>query len=298
MRRIVLGLGILVVIGAGVAWVVTAPSLRHSEAVAGLTGDAAAGEPVFWAAGCASCHMVPGATGEAQLVLAGGQAFATAFGTFHAPNISSDTAQGIGGWTPMELAGAVMDGVSPSGAHYYPALPYGAYNKMAPQDMADLAAFIGTLPADATPSKPHEVGFPFNIRRSLGGWKALFVTDDWVLADAATPEVERGRYISEALAHCGECHTPRNALGGLDRSRWLAGGPNPEGKGRIPNITPGGLDWSEAEIIEYLTSGFTPEFDSVGGLMAHVQENMARLPDSDRAAVAAYLKAIPAVVSE
>ena len=295
MRRIVTGLVAVAVIAAGAAWVMTAPSLRYSAAVAGLTGDPVAGEPVFWASGCASCHMSPGATGEAEKVLAGGMAFPSAFGTFHAPNISSDPVQGIGGWTPAQLAGAVMDGVSPDGAHYYPALPWNAYNKMAPQDMANLAAYVATLPADATPSKPHEVGFPFNIRRSLGVWKLLFQRDDWVLTDAASPQVKRGRYIAEALAHCGECHTPRNALGGLDRTRWLAGAPNPDGKGNFPNITSGKLTWSEDEIAEYLTSGFTPEFDSVGGQMAHVVENMARLPENDRRAVAAYLKAVRAM---
>jgi mono/diheme cytochrome c family protein len=122
----------------------------------------------------------------------------------------------------------------------------------------------------------------------------MFLRDDWAI-DAASPAIERGRYIAEALAHCGECHTPRNLLGGLDRSRWLGGAPDPSGKGSIPNITLGKLTWSEAEIVEYLTSGFTPEFDSVGGHMAHVVDNMARLPESDRAAVAAYLKSVPAV---
>jgi mono/diheme cytochrome c family protein len=110
-----------------------------------------------------------------------------------------------------------------------------------------------------------------------------------------TPTEARGRYIAEALAHCGECHTPRNGLGGLDRARWLAGAPNPSGQGNIPNITPGKLTWSEAEILEYLTTGFTPAYDVVGGHMAHVVENMAKLPASDRQAVAAYLKRVPAV---
>jgi len=295
MRRIVLWLVALVAVGAVAGLVVTAPHLRQSAAVAALTGNPTNGEQVFRASGCASCHMAPGAKGEAQRVLAGGMAFPSAFGTFHAPNISTDPVQGIGTWTLDELAGAVMDGVGRNGAHLYPALPYNAYNKMAPQDMADLYAYLATLPADPTPSKPHEIGFPFNIRASLGGWKLLFGRDDWVLQTADTPHLERGRYIVEALAHCGECHTPRNALGGLDRSRWLAGAPNPEGRGTIPDITPGTLTWTEAEIVEYLTSGFTPEYDSVGGHMVHVVENMARLPYSDRAAVAAYLKAIPVV---
>jgi mono/diheme cytochrome c family protein len=161
--------------------------------------------------------------------------------------------------------------------------------------MLDLVAYLRTLPADATPSGAHELGFPFNIRRAVGGWKLLFASDQWVLADAPTPQVERGRYLVEALGHCAECHTPRNALGGLNRSDWLAGGPNPDGEGTIPNITPGKLTWTENDIAYYLETGFTPDFDSVGGSMAHVVRNTARLTPEDRLAIAAYLKAVPAV---
>lgn len=261
----------------------------------GLKGDAAKGEPVFWAAGCASCHMAANAKGAEQVVLSGGQEFASAFGTFVAPNISPDPVQGIGAWTLAEFANAVTMGVGAKGEHLYPALPYAAYNKMLPQDVADLKAFMDGLPASAEPSKPHQIGFPFNIRRTLGIWKLLFVRDDWVIAGDLTPAQTRGRYIVEAQAHCGDCHTPRNSLGGLQRKAWLSGAPNPDGKGRIPNITPAKLKWSEAEVVEYLTSGFTPDFDSVGGKMAHVVDNMAKLPEADRAAVAAYLQLVPAV---
>ena len=250
---------------------------------------------MFWAAGCASCHAAADASGDAMLVLSGGQAFPTAFGTFLAPNISPDPNEGIGGWTLVQFANAVTQGVDDEGQHLYPALPYAAYNKMVPQDVANLKAFMDTLPASAEPSKPHEVGFPFNIRRSLGIWKRMFVNTDWVIAGDLTPEQTRGRYIAEAMAHCGECHTPRNALGGLERDKWLSGAPNPNGKGKTPNVTPAKLTWSQADIVEYLTSGFTPEFDSVGGHMAHVVENMARLPESDRQAVAAYLAIVPPV---
>ena len=151
----------------------------------------------------------------------------------------------------------------------------------------------GQCPSAMRPSC--QIGFPFNIRRSLGIWKRLFVTNDWVITGDLTPEQTRGRYIAEALAHCGECHTPRNALGGLQRDNWLSGAATPDGKGKTPNITPGKLAWSEAEIVEYLTSGFTPAYDSVGGHMAHVVDNMARLPEADRKAVAAYLKLVPAI---
>lgn len=294
MPRLLPSIALFAALGAAAAWWLTAPQPLAANATSGLTGDAIKGEAVFHAAGCASCHMAPGATGAAQLVLTGGQTFATAFGTFLAPNISPDPNAGIGGWSLEQFANAVMRGVSPEGQHYYPAFPYAAYGKMELQDLADLKAFMDGLPADATPSQPHQLGFPFNIRRSLGGWKLLFLNQDWVVQGDLTAEETRGRYLAEALAHCGECHTPRNALGGMETSRWLAGAPNPGGQGTIPNITPAGLDWVEADIASYLITGFTPEFDSVGGHMAHVVENFARLPESEAAAVAAYLKKVPA----
>lgn len=291
-RFAVLGLALM---GFAAALLVTQPRPSSTADLQGITADAARGERVFTAAGCASCHMAPGATGAAQRVLSGGMALASPFGTFFAPNISSDPAAGIGGWSLEQFAAALRDGISPEGQHYFPALPWNAYNKMTGQDLADLWAYMQTLPPSAEPSRPHAVGFPFNIRRALGGWKLLFQNRGWQMAEVPTPELERGRYLVEALGHCAECHTPRNILGGLDRSRWLAGAPAPDGKGRIPNLTPGKLVWSEAEILAYLTTGFTPEFDSVGGHMAYVVDNMARLPEADVRAVVAYLKAVPPV---
>ena len=172
--------------------------------------------------------------------------------------------------------------------------PYAAYNKAELSDLVDLVAFLRTLPADPTTDQPHEVAFPFNIRATLGGWKLLFVSDAWIMP-GETEQLERGRYLVEALAHCGECHSPRNALGGIDADRWFAGAPNPSGKGNIPNITPAKLDWSEIDIAAYLSNGFTPEFDSAGGSMAAVIEHTAQLTDEDRAAIAAYVKAVPPV---
>lgn len=295
LLRNLLGLAIL---AGGVAFWLTLPKPLPESAVAGLTGDAARGERVFWATGCASCHMAQGAKDEAKLVLSGGQRFASPFGTFLAPNISQDATAGIGDWTLLDLANALTRGVSRQGEHLYPALPYASYAKMQLQDVADLHAFLKTLPADPTPSQPHEIGFPFNIRMSLGGWKLLFLRDDWAVPGNLTPTEDRGRYIVEAMAHCGECHTPRNVLGGMQRSRWLGGAADPSdpaGQARVPNITPARLGWSEGEIAYYLTTGFTPEFDSVGGHMAHVVENFARLPEEDVTAVAAYLKRVAPV---
>jgi mono/diheme cytochrome c family protein len=291
--RVLRWLVLLAVIGAAGLWWMARPKALAAAEVAGLTGDAARGETVFWAAGCASCHMAPGARGEAQLVLTGGQRFASDFGTFVAPNISQDPTHGIGGWSLLDLANALKRGVSPEGEHYYPSLPYASYAKMRLQDVADLHAFLQTLPADATPSAPHELAFPFSRREAVGLWKILYLRGGWALAGNVTPTVDRGRYIAEALAHCGECHTPRTALGGMDTGRWLTGAPDPAGQGRIPNITPAALGWTAGDIVQYLTTGFTPEYDSVGGHMAHVVANMARLPESDRQAVAEYLLAVP-----
>ena len=295
MRRFIPVIVGLAVLGAGAFWGLTRPSTLPAAAFDGLSGDAARGQTVFWATGCASCHMAADATGDAQLVLAGGQRFSSDFGTFIAPNISPDPAQGIGGWDLPAFANAITRGVSPEGAHYYPALPYGAYANMELQDVADLKSFMDTLPASGTASLPHEVSFPFTLRRGLGLWKRMFLQTGWVIDGDLTGLQTRGRYITEAMAHCGECHTPRNFLGGLKRDQWLAGAADPSGKGKIPNITPGVLKWSEAEIVDYLTTGFTPEYDPVGGSMAHVVENMARLTETDRQAVAAYLKRVPAV---
>jgi mono/diheme cytochrome c family protein len=281
---------------AGLAfWLVTRPDPMPDAALAGLQADPARGEAVFHAGGCASCHMAPGAEGAAELVLAGGQEFPSPFGTFVAPNISPDPQAGIGGWSAGDLARAMQQGISPRGQHYYPVFPYASFVNATLQDIVDLKAFLDTLPPSASPSRPGRVGFPFSIRRGIGLWKALYLKPGWTVTGDLTAEEQRGRYLAEALGHCGECHTPRNALGAMDRGRWLAGGPTPDGKGKFPNITPGALKWSTADIVEYLTSGFTPEFDSAGGHMALVVANFARLPEADRAAVAAYLKRVPPV---
>jgi mono/diheme cytochrome c family protein len=293
--RIVLWGAILVACAIATFLVVTRPKPLPDDALAGLTGDATRGEVVFWAGGCAACHAAVDATGDQKLLLGGGQKFLSPFGTFTAPNISSDPRNGIGGWRAIDLANAMTRGVSPAGKHYYPVFPYASYARADLADIVDLYAFLQTLPPVDTPSLPHEVGFPFNVRAMLGGWKLLFMHPDWVVKGDLSASEQRGRYLVEALGHCGECHTPRNFLGGPVWSKWLAGGPVPAGKGRFPNITPGKLGWSKADIAEYLSSGFTPDFDSAGGHMALVVENTAKLPSSDRAAIADYLKIVPAV---
>lgn len=295
MKRVFIGIGLIGAAGMAAFLAVTRPAQVDAAALADLKGDATRGEKVFWAGGCVSCHSADDATGDALLVLSGGKRFVTAFGTFIAPNISPDAGNGIGGWTTTDLANAMLHGTSPKGEHYYPVFPYASYTHVSLQDVTDLKAYLDTLPKSGRANEPHQLGFPFNIRLSLGGWKFLFLNAAPAIpSDSLTPVEQRGQYLVEGLGHCGECHTPRNMLGGRQMSRWLAGGPNPDGKGKIPNITPAKLDWSQADIAEYLSSGFTPEFDSAGGAMAEVVTNTAHLTAQDRDAIAAYLKKVPA----
>ncbi len=300
---LVKGLGTLAalgVVGFGAFLLITAPDRQDAAVWANLgEPDLARGREVFFAGGCTSCHAPAGATGDARLILSGGAPLKSDFGTFHAPNISSHPQAGIGAWTLAEFGDAMTRGVGREGEHLYPSFPYGSYVRMTPKDINDLYGFMKTLPASDAVAPPHELGFPFNQRLVLGGWKFLFFTDAprVELADASDM-VKRGQYLVEGPGHCGECHTPRNALGGFLSEQWLAGGPNPEGEGSIPNITPGSKSmgsWSEGDIVTYLETGFTPDYDSVGGSMVEVQKNMAELTAADREAIAAYLKAIPAV---
>ncbi|MEM8631886.1 MAG: cytochrome c [Pseudomonadota bacterium] len=293
MRSFLKWIAVLAVVGIAVFWFVTTPERLPDTALDGITGDPVRGELVFWAGGCASCHAAPGSEGDEKLVLAGGERFPSPFGTFVAPNISPDAENGIGGFSDLDFANAVIHGTTPNGSHYYPAFPYPSYSKATLQDVADLKAYMDALPESSTPSAPHEVGFPFNIRRTLGAWKFLYGAPDWQLDPVSDEAVERGRYLVEVWGHCGECHTDRDALGGLVRAAWLEGAPDPSGEGRVPGITPAELDWSAGDIAYYLETGFTPDFDSAGGHMARVVQSLANLPPEDRAAIAAYLQALP-----
>ncbi|NTF31173.1 cytochrome c [Rhizobium skierniewicense] len=285
--------------GLGIFLWVTAPERQSPSHWANLgEPNLANGETLFWAGGCASCHAAPNATGDALKTLSGGQALPSPFGTFHMPNISPDPQHGIGSWTVAQFGDAMTRGVGKNGEHLYPSFPYASYARMTPPDINDLFAYLKTLPASSNDAPGHDLPFPFNIRLSLGGWKFLYFDKGQPRVELANADaaVVRGQYLVEGPGHCGECHTPRDALGGFVKDQWLAGGPNPDGEGRIPNITPGSQTigaWTQADIASYLETGFTPDFDSAGGSMVKVQQNMARLSAEDRNAIAAYLKAVP-----
>lgn len=297
--KLAVAIAALGVAGALAALYVTGPNRLNAEELAAFTpGDAARGERIFWAGGCASCHADEGSENEELFELVGGVELDTPFGDFVAPNISPHDQDGIGGWSLEDFANAMMRGVSPDGRHYYPAFPYASYAKMQPGDIADLWAFLQSLPPVEGRADDHRLGFPFNIRRGLGLWKQFYLSDAPViaLAEDAPEPIRLGRYLVEGPGHCGECHTPRAFTGGVDKDRWLAGATAAEGDGTVPNITSGegGIgDWSASDIASFLETGFTPDFDTAGGAMAEVVRNTARLSQQDRAAMATYLKAVP-----
>jgi len=294
MKRLATYLVILAVL-VFLGLLITSPEKLPSTALPGHQPDTDNGQRMFYAGGCASCHSSDAKISDLPL-LGGGLEMDTAFGLFRVPNISPHPSNGIGSWSMLDFVNAMHLGSSPGGQHYYPAFPYVSYHRMPLQDIMDLKSYIDTLPAVDIPSAGHSLNFPWNIRAGIGLWKLVNLDESHIQAiDESNQLLQRGRYLVEGPGHCGECHTERNWTGGLDTSRWLAGAPNPDGEGRIPNITPHEkalADWSAEDIEYYLESGFTPDFDTVGGSMVEVQENMAHLTKDDRAAIAAYLKTI------
>jgi mono/diheme cytochrome c family protein len=297
IKTMKLGLTIIalaaVISGAVLFWLISAPRPAFSEADAsGLDrpGDAERGRLVFAAGNCASCHASPGQSD--RLRLGGGLALASPFGTLRVPNISPDQHDGIGTWRTVDLANALLSGVSPAHEHYYPALPYPSYVHMTVEDVRDLMAFLQTLPPVAGRAPPHELPAAFRIRRLIGVWKFLFF-DRAPLVPAQDEVWQRGRYLVEGVAHCAECHSSRNLFGGIRPETRLAGGLDPEGTGFVPNITPAEIgNWSEDDIVELLTSGHTRTGNRVGSTMRDVVINTAMLPSSDRRAIAVYLKSL------
>jgi mono/diheme cytochrome c family protein len=295
LRRIVLAAIVIGAAGSGVFWWLTAPPFVLAVTERAYTPDLANGQTTFNAGGCSSCHAVPGQPD--RLRLGGGLAIPSPFGTFYAPNISPDPADGIGRWTEAEFVTAVTTGISPSGYHYFPAFPYTSYAHAKRDDIRDLFAYLKTLAPVSGKVRDHDVPFPFNIRRNIGIWKLLFMDGKPFMPDAArSAQWNRGAYLVNSLGHCAECHSPRNFLGGIIASQRFAGGPDPEGEGWVPNITQKGIgDWSEKDIAWFLETGQTPDGDTIGGSMGRVIRNISQLSEADRAAIANYLKSLPPV---
>ena len=294
VRRLVVLALIAAVVGFGVFWVVTIPATVPASALAPHTPNLDNGKTMFLIGGCASCHATPGQDDKTKL--GGGVGLKSPFGTFYTPNISPDPSQGIGKWAEADFVTAMIKGTSPDGRHYFPAFPYTSYQRIGTGDLRDLFAYLKTLPAVQDKSKPHDVPFPFNIRRTLGGWKFLFLDGKPFEGDPTKDAVwNRGAYLVNGPGHCAECHSPRNVLGGIIASQRFAGGPAPDGDGFVPNITQKGLSMSHEQVVKLLETGETPDGDTVGGDMGKVVANTGKLSAEDRAAIATYIKSLPPV---
>lgn len=255
------------------------------------------GAYVFRAAGCLGCHTDQKQHGK---LLAGGRALATAFGTFYPPNITPDMQTGIGKWSEQDFTRALREGISPNGKQLYPAFPYPAYSKLSKQDIHALWAYLRSVAPVQQSNKPHALRW-FVSRPMVRLWKAMYFTSGLFQADPQkSASWNRGAYLAQAAAHCGECHTPRNALGGSKRSRYYAGTRNGPENSVVPNITPdkktGIGHWSSSELASYLESGQMPDGDTAGSLMAEVIDNgLHSLSKDDLAAIAEYVVSLPAI---
>ncbi len=297
MKRVLLVLVVLGLIGAAAFWFLTSPDRQSAglEAIPAGAANLENGKTLFYAGGCTSCHAKP--QQDNKLLLGGGYPLKSPFGTFYVPNISPHPRDGIGAWTPAQFVRAMRGGVSPDGRHYYPAFPYTSYQRMSAADLRDMFAFMQTLPAVEGRVRDHDLPFPFSVRRGLGLWKLAFLDGQAFMPDAAKSAPQnRGAYLVEGAGHCVECHSPRGRLGAVLADRRFAGGPEPEGRGWVPNITPhdtGLKDWTRGDVEEILTSGLTPTGDSVGSSMASVVANTAQIPEADRKAMAEYVLSLP-----
>jgi len=304
VRRTLTFGGVLVAI-ALVLWWLTIPATVPAAALPPHKPDIANGHTMFEIGGCASCHATPAEEADKveRTKLGGGLPLKSPFGTFYVPNISSNPADGIGAWSEAEFVTALTKGTSRRGRHLFPAFPYTSYAHMTPDDARDLFAYLKTLPSIPGRARRHEIGFPFNIRRLLGFWKLLFFHGEVFRPDPAqSAQWNRGAYLVNGPGHCAECHSPRNRLGAIIESERFAGGPTPDGKGFVPNITPVGLQhgaeddniaWSQKDIASFLADGMNPAGDYAGGLMAEVIRNTSELSAADREAIAAYIVTLP-----
>jgi mono/diheme cytochrome c family protein len=294
-RKLIIFVVIVIAIGLATFWLLTIPASVAESALGPHTANLDNGKTMFFAGGCSSCHATPDQDDRTRL--GGGRALKSPFGTFYVPNISPDRSAGIGAWSEVQFISAMTKGTSPDGRHYFPAFPYTSYQRMGFSDLRDLFAYLKTLPPVQERVRDHDVRFPFNIRRTVGGWKLLFLDGEPFRPDPSQSAAwNRGAYLVNGPAHCAECHSPRNSLGGVIAGQRFAGGPNPEGEGWVPNITQKGLaDWSEGDIAGLLKTGETPEGDTVGAQMSLVVRSISQLSDADRAAIATYVKSLPPI---
>jgi mono/diheme cytochrome c family protein len=250
------------------------------------------------AANCRGCHADKEHGGPP---FAGGKAIDTSLGAYYSRNITPDPAHGIGAWSDADVRRALRDGISPGGAHYFPAFPFPSFTGMTDQDIADFFAYRRTQRLELCENRAHDVPFP--LRRPYHHHhvhlaRPLFRAGAAATRSAAERAMEPGAYLVHAVAHCADCHWPRTSLGAVDPERRFNGGTlfGP-GEKHAPNITPDTGDgigkWSLCDIATMLKTGIPPDGDPVAAPMSEVVEGTSKLTDADRLAIATYLKSLP-----
>ena len=303
MRKLTLTAAAIALVCA-LLWVLTIPATVPASALPPHTPDVDNGRTMFNIGGCASCHATPNkdAAKVDRTRLGGGLALQSPFGTFYVPNISPDAIDGIGGWSEADFVTALWKGTSPHVRHLFPAFPYTSYQHMELADVRDLFAYLKTLPPVSGRARRHNLAFPFNVRRLVGLWKVLYLHGGPFRRDPSqSAQWNRGAYLVNGPGHCAECHSARNFLGAIVASERFAGGPSPDGKGWVPNITPAGLQhwskediaWSAKDIASFLDDGMNPAGDFAGGAMVETIRNTSKLDAANRAAIAAYIVSLP-----
>lgn len=250
------------------------------------------GRAVATAADCMACHTVP-RTGKP---FAGGYPIVSPLGTIYSTNITPSKTSGIGGYSEAEFSRAVRQGIRKDGAHLYPAMPYDSYAGITDEDMHALYAYFmhGVEPVDEVSKEQTALPFPFNLRFSMAFWNVLYArTTPFTPVAGVSAEINRGAYLVNVLGHCTSCHTPRNVLMGAIQSEALAGGF--VGPWYAPNITSDPVSgiggWTPDELVAYLRTGHAKgKNQAAGGMAEAVQNSLQYLPESDLAAIAAYLK--------
>ncbi len=294
MRRLLL-LVAVVAAGAAIFWILSEPQRLEPEALPPHVADLANGKLMYTAGGCINCHR-PGkdqAAADPDLP-SGGLPLKTPIGILYPPNLTPDSETGLGRWTHFEFLDATMRGVSPAGTNYIPAFPYTSYAAMKPEDLLDIEAYLKSLPAVKAPHKAHEIWLTPLVRRGVGLWKRFALdTHRWQPDPTRSASWNRGSYLVNGPGHCGECHTPRNIFLMKREDRILAGGPHPEGEGRVPslrNLIGRGRYKDSKDLASALQYGETLGYDKLSsGGMGEVQAELSKLPESDIQAISEYL---------
>lgn len=289
------GLALLAALGLLAFWIITIPRPLTADALPAHNADLANGEKLYHASGCHSCHLPSkDLAGVDQALPAGGTPLKTPVGTLYPPNLTPDPETGLGQWTDIEFVNAMQRGIGKNGAHLIPAFPYTSYAHMRVEDVLDIKAYLAKLTPVKNQAPEQDVFALALVRRGLGAWKYVgFDEAKFTVKTSQSESWNRGAYLVNGPGHCNECHTPRTFYMASDTSRFLAGGPHPEGKGTVPSLRDllGRKRYKDAaDLVLAFQNGEVFGYDKMSsGGMGKVQANLARLPATDVQAIAEYL---------